>query len=80
MEAFHFGAISRNWGFFAKGLLQQPLNSNEDFKPGTGLNINAQFHYVGDVSFTSHIQINARNAKRASGANAHEDNSGATLV
>ena len=56
------------------------MNTKEDFKPGTGLNLNFGLQYASFESFTPMVQINARIEKRDSGANADVDNSGATLV
>jgi hypothetical protein len=77
---YNFGALSRDWDYFAQALLQQPLNSREDFRPGTGLNVNAGLRYVTNETFTPQIQLNLRTEKRESGANADVDNSGATLL
>jgi len=78
--AFKFGSLSRDWDYFGQVLLQQPLNTVEDFKPGTGLNVNFGVRYMSFEHVIPHIQINSRMEKRESGANADVDNSGATLV
>jgi len=78
--AFNFGALSRNWDYFAQGMLQQPLNSRDGFRPGTGFNANAGFRYMGIEHAIPSIQINARIEGRESGPNADVENSGATLV
>ena len=78
--AFTFGAISRGWDYFAQGMLQQPLNSRDGFRPGTGFNLNAGFRYMGIERVTPSIQVNVRAEGRESGANADIDNSGATLA
>jgi hypothetical protein len=77
---FKFGALNRDWDYFAQAILQQPMNSREDFKPGTGLNMNFGVRYMSIEAFTPQLQINVRSEKRESGANADIDNSGATLV
>lgn len=77
---YQFGALSRDWDYFGQALVQQPLNSRDEFKPGTGLNVNVGARYVAFESIIPHIQINARIEKRESGAEADVDNSGATLV
>jgi hypothetical protein len=77
---YNFGALSRNWDYFAQALLQQPLNSREDFRPGTGLNGNVGLRYVANEMFTPQIQFNLRTERRESGANADVENSGATLL
>jgi hypothetical protein len=78
--AFNFGALSRNWDYFAQGMLQQPLNSRDGFRPGTGFNLNAGFRYVGIDHVVPSIQLNARIEGRESGPNADVENSGASLV
>jgi hypothetical protein len=80
LGAFKFGALSRDWDYFAQGMLKQALNSRDEFKPGTSLNINAGFRYVGIERFTPSIQINAQFEGRESGVNADVENSGATIV
>ena len=77
---YHFGAISRDWDYFAQVLLQQPLDTVEDFRPGTGLNANVGVRYEAFERVVPQLQINARAEKRESGLNADVDNSGATLV
>jgi hypothetical protein len=78
--AFTFGALSRDWDYFAQGIVQQPLDSRDGFRPGTGFNLNAGFRYMAIEHVTPSIQINARVEGRESGVNADVDNSGATLV
>jgi hypothetical protein len=78
--AFNFGALSRNWDYFAQGMLQQPVNSRDGFRPGTGFNLNAGFRYVEFEHAIPSIQVNARIEGRESGPNADVANSGATLV
>ena len=77
---YKFGPISDDWEYFGQALLQQPLNSKEDFRPGTGLNMNLGARYVANGRVTPHIQLNVRAEKREVGANADVKNSGATLV
>jgi hypothetical protein len=77
---YHFDSLSADWGYFAQALLQAPLNSRENFKPGTGLNLNLGVRYTASETFVPQLQINARIEKREQGANADVDNSGATLA
>ena len=78
--AFNFGALNRDWDYFVQGMLQQPLNSRDEFRPGTGFNLNAGVRYMAYEHFIPSLQINARIEGRESGANADVDNSGASLV
>jgi len=80
MGVFKFGSINRDWDYFGQALVQQPMNSKENFRPGTGLNVNFGVQYVSFERIIPQLQINTRTEKRESGANADIANSGATLV
>jgi len=77
---YHFGTLNRDWDYFAQALVQQPLGPREDFRPGTGLNMNVGTRYVANESVVPHVQLNVRAEKPEAGANADVENSGATLV
>jgi len=78
--AYHVGAFSPDWTYFGQVIAQQPLNSNDGFKPGTGLNVNLGLRYMASSTIVPELQLNARAEKREQGVNADVDNSGATLV
>jgi hypothetical protein len=80
LGVYHFGSINKDWEYFGQALVQQSINSREDFKPGTGLNVNLGVRYAASPTITPHIQINIRSEKRESGSNADVENSGATLI
>ncbi len=80
LGAFTFGTVAQDWDWFAQGLLQQPMNSRDGFRPGTGFNANGGFRYVGIDKVIPSIQVNARWEGRESGENADIANSGSTLV
>jgi len=77
---YKFGALAPDWGYFAHALLSQPLDSREQFRPGTGLNFNFGVRYSAWQAFQPQLQVNARIEKRESGANADVENSGATWI
>jgi hypothetical protein len=77
---YRFGALSRDWDYFAQALGQVALNSHDEFRPGNGLNVNFGVRYAGFEHVTPHVQINVRVEARESGANADVENSGATLA
>ena len=77
---YHFAAMSRDWDYFAQALVQQPMNSRDGFRPGTGINVNAGVRYVASETVVPHLQVNIRSEGREAGANADVENSGATLV
>lgn len=80
LGVYNFGALAPDWGYFAHALLSQPLDSRENFRPGTGVNLNLGVRYTASERFIPQLQVNARVEKRESGANADVDNSGATLL
>ena len=80
LGAYHFGALAQDWDYFAQALLQQPLTSKDDFRPGTGVNLSLGTRYVANAFFVPQLQLNVRAEKRESGANADIANSGATLA
>jgi hypothetical protein len=80
LGVYKFSALTPDWGYFGQLQLQQPLNSREGFKPGTGLNANLGLRYTANPTFVPQLQINARVEKREHGAEADVDNSGASLV
>ena len=77
---YNFGTLGRDWDYFAQGFVQQPLNSRDGFRPGTGLNVNVGIRYVALKAITPQLQINVRAEKRESGDEADIENSGATLA
>lgn len=77
---YKFGPINQDFDYFAQALLQVPLSSKDQFKPGIGANLTAGVRYVAWGAFVPHLQINVRTEKRESGENADIPNSGATLA
>ena len=80
LGVYNFGAVNRDWDYFAEAIVQQPLNTREGFKPGTGLNISLGARYMSFESVRPQVQLNMRTEGRESGENADIPNSGATLV
>ncbi len=80
LGVYNFGALAPDWGYFTQAMLQVPLDSREDFKPGAGFNANFGLRYTASETFVPQLQVNARVEKREQGANADVENSGATLV
>ena len=78
--AYHFGAFSPAWSYFGQITAQQALNSDDGFKPGTGLNVNLGIRYNATDTLVPQLQLNARAEKREEGINADIENSGATLL
>ena len=77
---YRFGPIGQDFDYFAQALLQVPLTSKDDFKPGMGLNLSAGLKYVNETPIQPQLQINLRTERSESGANADVANSGSTLA
>jgi hypothetical protein len=80
LGVYNFGALAPDWGYFAHALLQAPLDSRDQFKPGAGINLNFGVRYAAFNQVVPQLQVNARFEKRERGANADVENSGATLI
>ena len=62
-----------------QALVQTPLESNDGFRPGTGLNVNGGLRYREQAAVSPRVQMNLRSEGRE-GVNADVENSGGTLV
>jgi hypothetical protein len=80
MEIYRFGRMHSFLDYFAQAVLQVPVNSKDDFKPGASANLTLGVRYAGPSSVVPHLQINVRAEGRESGAEADVANSGATLA
>ena len=67
-------------GAFAQVLLDQPLDSREDFRPSSSLSLNSGVRYLNTSAVTPQVQFNVRWDGRESGGNADRGNSGDTVV
>lgn len=72
----HFSSLSQKWDYFSQAVVQIPLNSRDGYRPGSAINANLGFRYMGFERFTPQIQLNARVAAKDSGPNASPDDSG----
>jgi hypothetical protein len=80
LGVYRYGPINARFDYFAQALLQLPITSKDEFKPGAGMNLTAGLRYRTEGAVMPQLQINVRTERRESGANADVDNSGATLV
>ncbi len=80
LGAYRFGGLAADWSYFAQAMLQLPLDSRDNFKPGAGINANIGLRYTANATLVPQLQINARVEKREQGLNADIDNSRATLL
>ncbi|HTT09103.1 MAG TPA: hypothetical protein VMH34_09980 [Gammaproteobacteria bacterium] len=77
---YRFGEIAQDWNYFGQALFQIPVATQDDFRPGNGLNLNAGVRYGGIKYFAPLLQFNMRAEEAESGALADVDNSGAVLL
>ena len=76
LGVYKSGSLSQNWDYFSQAMVQLPLNSRDDYKPGNALNLNLGFRYMGLESVTPQLQLNARVSAKDSGSQATPDDSG----
>ena len=60
--------------------MQAALDSSDQYKPGTGYNLNLGLRYVGIEGAIPQLQINTRYVNHDTGANADQTSTGGTLV
>jgi len=80
LGVYYIDALSPKLDYFAQALVQAPLNSQNEYRPGKGLNFNLGLRYLGVSGFFPQVQLNFRAVKRDSGANADTISTGGTLL
>jgi hypothetical protein len=80
LGAYYFDALNKNWDYFAQATVQAALNSRDNYKPGTGYNLNLGVRYAGFESVMPQLQINSRYVEHDTGANADQTSTGGTLI
>lgn len=80
LGVYQYQAISRDWDRFAQLQLKQPLDSREQFRPSTTVDLSAGVRYVGFATVTPQLQLNARFEGRESGEQADYENSGSRVL
>jgi len=78
--AFYSDSINQNWDYFTQALYQEAFNSRNDYKPGSGLNLNVGLRYAGFSSVAPQIQLNFRDVQRDEGAQADTVSTGGKLL
>lgn len=80
LGAYFFDSLSRNWDYFAQAMVQTALNSKDDYRPGTGYNLNVGVRYMGYAAAMPQLQLNTRYVEHDRGASADQTSTGGTLV
>ena len=77
---YTFDSLNKNWDYFAQATVQTALNSKDDYKPGTGYNVNLGLRYMSLTVAIPQLQLNTRYVLHDSGANADQTSTGGTLI
>jgi len=80
LGVFKSGPLMSSLGYFAQALLDQPLATRDEFRPGTSVNANAGLRYAVSRWIEPQLQLDAHWEARESGELADRDNSGATQL
>ena len=80
LGAYYFDSLSKNWDYFTQATVQTALNSKDDYKPGTGYNINLGVRYMGFAEVMPQLQLNTRYVEHDTGVNADQTSTGGTLA
>jgi hypothetical protein len=77
---YHQQIAASGAAWFAQLQLQQPLNSHEDFRPGTQMALDVGYAHPITQRFSGLVQINAVAKRRDEGAQAEPDDSGGRFL
>ncbi|MFZ6727523.1 TonB-dependent receptor [Undibacterium sp. MH2W] len=80
LGVFYADAVNEDWSYFAQSIVQTALTTSDDYKPGTGININGGLRYNGFNNVKPMLQLNAKYVKHDTGANADTNSTGGTLI
>ena len=80
LGAYYFDALNKNWDYFTQATYQTALNSNNQYRPGNGINLSGGIRYMGFTSALPQLQLNYRHVEHDNGANADEISTGGDLV
>lgn len=80
LGVYYFDSLNKNWDWFGQATVQAALNSSDDFKPGTGFNLNVGVRYMGFAEVIPQLQLNTRYVMHDTGAAADTVSTGGTLM
>lgn len=80
LGVYRFDSLAPEWGYFAQATVQAAIDSRDDYRPGTGYNLNLGVRYSGFGAMVPQLQLNARYVEHDRGANADQTSTGGTLV
>ncbi len=77
---YKFDALSQDLDYFAQALVQTPLQTKNQYRPGSSLNLNLGLRYLAFGAAQPQLQLNGRVVGRDHGAEADTQNSGGRIV
>ncbi|WP_440026731.1 hypothetical protein [Chromobacterium amazonense] len=78
--AYYYGDLDRSWSYFTQATVQSALDTSDQYRPGTGVNLNLGVRYTGLAGWMPQLQINARYVQHDAGNNADTVSTGGTLI
>ena len=78
--AYHFDTLMPTVDWFAQGLYQSAISTQNGYRPGAALNLNLGMRYTAFGNIMPQLQINAQTRSSDSGINADPANTGGRLV
>ncbi|ARU30276.1 hypothetical protein CAP31_00365 [Sulfuriferula sp. AH1] len=78
--AYHFDTLTPVVDWFAQGLYQSAMSTQNGYRPGDALNLNLGVRYTAFGNIMPQLQINAQTRNSDSGINADPTNTGGKLV
>ena len=80
LGVYYFDTLNKNWDWFGQATVQSALNASDQYKPGTGYNLNVGVRYMGFGSVIPQLQLNTRHVLHDTGASADTVSTGGTLM
>ncbi|KJV24689.1 hypothetical protein VI06_21575 [Aquitalea magnusonii] len=80
LGVYYFDALNKNWDYFAQATVQKALDTVDEYRPGTGYNVNVGVRYMDWQGITPQLQLNTRYVIHDHGSNADQVSTGGTLM
>jgi hypothetical protein len=76
LGGFRFGSLNRDWDWYAQAMVQTPVHTKDDYRPGTIFTANGGLRYMAWGRWIPLLQLNALERRPDAGANSDAPNSG----
>jgi len=80
LGVYYFDALNKNWDYFAQATVQKALDTVDEYRPGTGYNVNVGVRYMAWQGITPQLQLNTRYVIHDHGDYADQVSTGGTLM